>query len=273
MKNLNPIHIHFFLILVCIITLSACRTESLAVSDTTTRARHYRDESSGVPCGGDPTDLRHWVREFRHSDENIVLAGFQTRWTPGGDPFPCNRLHRFVGQGVFRFDLTEIASRLTFRAYESAYIVITNYTPENGQVRIIQDNTWGAGNEFTSVGSVSGTDRYEVKRVIEAWDPAIETWGSEPVRSADLGNNDTYNKFEVPFRAGGANVSGNSEGILAVRINVTEIVRNILANGGRYGGNGVFGFSIEPVGPGLNYNRSNRSTGLFTVQLNITYRR
>ncbi len=266
-SKFHPFYVSFLLIVV----LFSCRTETIAVSGTSTRAIHTKKESSGVPCGGDPTPMNHWVREFRHSDANEVLVGFETRWAPGADPFRCDRLHQFIGQGIFRFDLRDIASRISFRSYRNASIIISNYVPENGQVAIRQAEPWDNGG-FSTSDYTSHEVFYELKQVTEPWDPAVETWGSEPVRTAHLANNDVSNLIRVPFQEGQPYILRGDSG-LAASIDVTEIVRNILAHRGEFGANGIFGFALESWGPPLVYKTNNRSVGTFRVQLAITYER
>lgn len=270
MSNLKTKQFILILLLSSIVW-SSCRTstEVINIERTSTRAAYYKNESDAFCVGNlDRTGLRSWVRDFDPSSS--VLAGFTTLWVPGSDPFPCNRLHRFIGQGVFSFDLSDIAGRITFASYESARIVINNYTASNGNTAIIVGATWGINGQIYSQGSIIPSDQYELKLVTQNWESGEDDWASTAVNSANLGNNDLNNTFSVPFIAGDPNIYERA-GTNVAAINVSNIVRRILASGGRYG-DGTFGFAIEPVGRGLNYCQNNSSTGHFTVTLEVTYK-
>ncbi|MBK8280010.1 MAG: hypothetical protein IPK94_07785 [Saprospiraceae bacterium] len=256
--------IQVFLYTYLIFNIYGCTSETFLVSSNSTFLKHYLNQSDAFCYGSDGMEIYNWV-ENKTRNNSTVLAGFETKYVPGSWPFPCNRLHRFIGQGVFKFDLTEIANRISFASYLSAKIIISDYLPESGRV-VTSDAIWGGGDQFVSSGSNDPIDTYELKLINTNWD--FENWGTSFISSITLPNGKPWNKFEVPFISTNQPNMFSNRGVLTAEIDVSEIVRQILNNGGRYG-NGIFGFSIEPSGRSLNYIRSNHSAGRFNIRLEI----
>jgi hypothetical protein len=181
------------------------------------------------------------------------LAGYDTHWAPGAPPFACDRLQLAVGQGVINFDILGLRSRrpalpLPFRG---ALLEISNFVPIGGDVRVVENEPWGlpAGTGWLgSSGRVRTQCSFKVKAVTENWDAGAAGWRQPQLATRELAE-PTHTIITAPL-------SG------VVEINVSAEVGAALASGI----NG-HGFSIEPVGIGMDFKSTSHCAGLFTVRL------
>lgn len=251
-KILNFSYLSLLLIL---LSSSRCQTDRIIINASTTRNAPY-DVSRSTVCGG-----QYRVQFLNGSSPDPsgkILSGFETEYRKGADPFPCNTLIRKKAQGVFNFDLTNLAQRITFSDYQRAEIVFENYEPIGGQIRIIRRVAWGGENFAFCDGCPENFSYFKLRIATTSWESGAEGWLRPSVETRDFSSPSANQIFNLPLNI-------NSP------IDVTQEIRTVLSNGGQFN-NGIFGFVIEPWGPQLNYSTSNTSLGLFTITLRVTYR-
>ena len=183
-----------------------------------------------------------------------VFSGFETRYVSGADPFPCNRLHRSRGQGLFLFDLVSIRDRV-LGPPGSAVLEISSFAPQ-GEFHITEAQPWGINGWIGSPGSIHTTCSFKVSAITENWrfaTPPISISSLATTRELASTRNTT---FTAPMNR-------------TFALNVSPEILEMWTRGSV--GGEVFGFSIEPVGIPMDFSSSNRCAGYFTMRLRLFF--
>ncbi len=117
-------------------------TTTLAPQNVTTLQR--QDVRASLICGW-PQINRHplapSVIAGRSFDPNVALAGFKTAFYAGTPPFACDQLFQSYAQGIFRFNVRELAGIRPER-FAAAFLEVVSATPAEPVV-IDDAEPWG----------------------------------------------------------------------------------------------------------------------------------
>lgn len=241
------------LIMASVMILTACQEEAIVTNTHTTRGRIQERQSDICGLTINRSPLFNVIPMVDPAGPTQVLAGFDTHWMPGAPPIACNRLQLSVAQGVVNFDVAALRRRSPAlpTPFRGALLEISNFVPVGGNINVIENVPWGlpfGTGWLGSVGRVHTECSFKVKAVTESWVAGSAGWGQPVLATRELSHPSRTN-FSVPIRD-------------AVSIDVGPEVGAALASG--LNGNG---FSIEPVGIGMDFQSTSHCVGLFTVRL------
>jgi hypothetical protein len=254
MKSFHLTKLHTLGISLAAATLLAGCQEEVIVNNTHTTRGHISERQSDV-CSLTLNRgvLFSTVPLVDPAGPTQVLAGFDTHWSPGSPPFACDRLQQAVGQGAINFDVAALRRRSPALPvpFRGALLEISNFVPVAGNVNVIENEPWGLSfgtGWLGSRGRVHTECTFKVKAITESWAAGAAGWAQPLLATHEL-TQPARSIFTVP-RSG------------VVDIDVSAEVGAALASG--VNGNG---FSIEPVGIGMDFKSTSHCSGLFTVRL------
>lgn len=237
-----------WMILLCLAhVLAGCREQEIASPHHTSMERLGKQQS-GPLCGLDTTPLLAITDRTPYSNTS-VLAGFRTFFTPGAQPFPCNRQQSANVQGVMMF-IGTLDAGMPVNA-TTALLEILSFRPA-APVQVTEARPLTTGVTGTWSGATRSTCRFKIKGFPRSgWVPGPESYGRPWITTSELAD-DGNDRFWVPFTTNPV-------------INVTDEFR-----AGVIEGNRVFlRVSIEADDIGVAAGATNNCYGQFTARLRL----